>query len=230
MTILTVVVAVAVLAMVAAFQLISPKTTEPATPVPASVEDWPAVAATFTAYPTATPRGTLPPTPTSSPTPTSTPLPPPIWSELGYLTSVVYTGTAVVEVNREREGLGIVLGDDWVLLMAVGRVFVGTDLSEVEDSDVKIDGTSLRATLPHARILSVEILPEESRVFESNQSWLFSQYEGIEVEALKEARIELVRWVEDNPSMLELAEKVATLQLSQFLNKAGFEQVDITYR
>ena len=130
----------------------------------------------------------------------------------------------------EREGLGGILGSDRVLLMAVGRVFVGTDLSEVLDPDAEIEGTSLRAVLPHAKILSVELLPEESRVFDSNQSWLFSQYEGIEVEALKEARIQLVQWVEDSPSMLELAEKVATLQLSQFLRKAGFEDVEITYR
>ncbi len=191
---------------------------------------------------TATPTPTEPPTPTASPTatptpmptptltPTPTPLPLPKWSALGDLSSVAYTASTVVEMSRPRQGIGgVLLGADRVVLMAAGRIRAGVDLSKLKPSDVQINGRSIKLKLPRAQVLTVELLPEASRVFDSQRSWLFSEYEGLELEAMSEARRKLRAEAERDAAMLEMAETMTRLQLAEFLRKAGFEQVEIEF-
>jgi len=195
----------------------TPAPTEPPTP-------------TFTPAPTATPEPTPTPTATPTPTPTPTPLPLPKWGELGDLSSVEYTASTVVERSRPREGIsGVLLGTDRVVVMALGRIRAGVDLSKIKPSDVQVAGQSIRIRLPRAQVFTVELLPEASRVFDSQRSWLFSEYEGLELEALDEARRKLRQEAERNTAMLEIAETMARLQLSEFLRKAGFDQVEIEF-
>lgn len=191
---------------------------------------------------TATPMPTKPPTPTASPTarpspeptptltPTPTPLPPPKWSALGDLSSVEYTASTVVEMSRSRQGIGsVLLGADRVVLIAVGRIRAGVELSKIKPANVQINGRSIKLRLPRAQVLTVELLPEVSRVFDSQRSWLFSEYEGLELEAMNEARRKLRAEAERNAAMLEMAETMTRLQLTEFLRKAGFEQVEIEF-
>jgi len=197
---------------------------------------WPSPPPTFTPRPSPTPVLTATPlpsptrTPTPSPTPTPTPLPPPYWEELGYLTSIEFTSTAIVEKEREKPGVRSVLGADRVLLMAVGEVQAGVDLSRVQSSDFEIDGSRLVLVLPRASVTSVELLPGESRIYDSKHSWAFSEYEGLEKEALEQARQQLRETVQSSDSMMSLTERLARLQLSDFLRKAGFTEIDIVFR
>lgn len=180
--------------------------------------------------PTALPTETPAPEPTPTPTPTPTPLPPPKWNALGDLSTVEYTASTVVELSRPRRGIGgVLLGTDRVVLMAMGRIRAGVDLSKIKPSDVHINGRSIKIKVPRAQVLTVELLPEASRVFDSQRSWLFSEYEGLELEALDEARRKLRAEAERNAAMLEIAETMTRLQLAEFLRKAGFEQVEIEF-
>ncbi len=181
-----------------------------------------------TATPTPVPTST--PEPTPSPTTTPTPLPPPRWSELGDLSSVEYTASTIVERSRQRRGIGgVLLGTDRVVVMVMGKIRTGIDLSRIKPSDVQINGRSIKIKVPRVQVLAVELLPEASRVFDSQRSWLFSEYEGLELEALDEARRKLRAEAERNAAMLDIAETMARLQLAEFLRKAGFEQVEIEF-
>jgi hypothetical protein len=207
----------------------TPVAEEADTPKP--TEDWPDISATFTPTSLPTPRPTVTSTLTPTPTPTPTPLPPPPWGELGYLTSIEYTTQTGVEIERERSLGGIIsLTKDRILLMAVAEIQAGVDLTQIKETDVQIKGTSLRLTLPRAAITSVELLPKQSQVFDSERSWIFSQYEGIEIEALDKARTRLQEEANQNKNMLGLAEKFTRLQLEQFLHQLGFEEVEITFK
>ncbi|MCB0196888.1 MAG: DUF4230 domain-containing protein [Anaerolineae bacterium] len=189
-------------------------------------EDWPGEIS-----PTFTPLASVTPFPTPSSTPTPTPLPPPKWGELGYLTSIEYTDQTVVEINRKRSVGGIInLTQDRILLMAVGEIQVGIDLTKIQDTDVTINGKNLHVVLPRATITSVELLPNQSKVFDQKQSLFFSQYEGIEIEALDKAKEQLTTQAEQNQNMIGLAEKIARLQLEEFLRQLDFEQIEITFK
>jgi hypothetical protein len=178
--------------------------------------------ATFTPFPTVTPE----PTATSAPTPT--PMPPPQWRSLGNLSTIEYNNSTVVERARPKPGIaGPLLGNDRIVLMAMGRVRAGIDLSKISERDVQIQGNRIRVRLPKVEVFSVELLPNESRIYDSERSWLFSQYEGLELEAMEEARLKLLSEARADTQMLRIAESMARLQLREFLEKAGFEQVEI---
>jgi len=196
--------------------LVPPATTTLAT------EPWPTVPATYAA-PTmapATALGRLQPLPTPRPTPS--------WRELNYLTVVEFTTSTVVQEERTAEVplLGEVVSDR-LLLKAVGKVQVSIDLSQVRD--VTIGGAKITLTAPKPAVTSVELLPQRSQIFERTNVWLLSQYVGLESAALEQARQQMRAEIDENESMLRLAQEFARLQLTEFLRKTGYTEVEIHF-
>lgn len=158
----------------------------------------------------------------------ATPLPAPVWQELSYLTSVEFTAATVVQEERTTElpWLGNVVSDR-LLLKAVGEVQVGIDLAQV--TNVQLEGKKIRFTAPMPVVTSVELLPQQSQIYENVNVWLLSQYPGLETAALERARQQIRHEIATNDSMMKLAQEFARLQLVEFLEKAGFTTVEITF-
>jgi hypothetical protein len=194
--------------------------TEP-TSVPAA-EEWPTAPATFAAVqPTAQV--------VQRSMPTATLLPSPQWQELSYLTSIEFTTSSVVETQRKTDvPLVGEMVTDRLLLKVVGKVQVGIDLSQVQN--VRIEGKTIRFDAPKPIVTSVELLPNESQIFDHQQVLFMSQYAGMEKEAMETARQQLRQEVSQNASMMELAEEFARLHLTEFLRQAGFDTVTITFK
>ena len=197
---------------------------------PVPVEAWPTPPATYAAVAAVE---TVRPTP--MPTLAPTPLPPPVWKELNYLTSVEFTASSVVASQRTTDltlpGEIVLMNDlitDRLLLKAVGKVQMGINLGAV--SNVQIVGDKISLVVPRPEVVSVELLPDQSQIYDSIQVWFLSQYEGLETEALEQARTQLRSEVADNASMTKLAAEMARLQLTEFLRKTGFQTVEITFQ
>lgn len=197
-------------------------------------EPWPTVV-TATPSPTSTPVATVTPTATPRPTATATltPTPTPIVSpvqvrELGYLTTVAYKMQTIVEVSRP-SSLPLV-GDERVLMLVVGTVQAGVDLTRLADDDITIKGDEIRLRLPQAEVVSVELNLDELEIYDSRRRWLFSDYEGLEIEALGKAQDQLEGWAVNQAGVLELAETLARHRLSSFLYQLGFRKVVIEFK
>lgn len=197
-------------------------------------EDWPAPPDNFLAASgpitktVVSVERTPTPTRTPLPTPTIVALPTPSWSEMNHLTSVTFNAATIVEA--ERETTIALLGDirtDRLLLKVVGDVLVGIDLDKI--SNVETDGTAIRLSLPAPEILSVEILPQESQIFESTRTLFLSQYDGLETEALEKARQQLRIEITQNDGLMELARDKSRLQLTEFLESVGFQEIEINF-
>jgi hypothetical protein len=191
-------------------------------PAPAAVEEaWPEAPATYV------PPTVVAPAPLRS-VPTTPSLPPPVWRELSYLTTVEFTINSVVETERRTSvaWLGEMVTDR-LLMRAVGKVQVGIDLAQVRE--VEIDGSRIQFVAPQPVVTSVELLPEESRIYDQEQIVFLSQAAGMETEALEKARQQLRREVAENESMMKLAQQFARLQLTEFLRKAGFTEVEVSF-
>jgi hypothetical protein len=211
-------------------------------------EPWPTPNPTFTTTPI--PTSTNPPTPTSTPTATPTPTPTPSptatftptpivvgWRELGHLTSIEYTLQTIVEIEREpgeslwEKIVEIIPGSpDRILLVTAGNVQAGIDMTQIGENDVEIDGPRVKVVLPPATITSIELLPNETEIIVSQQKWVLSEYEGLEVEALGQARTQLEDWAINRNNILDKAEKLAQSQLENFLRQLGFEEIEITFK
>lgn len=189
------------------------------TPLAGVQEPWPTARATYAAPIIAA---------ASTPRPTPVSLPEPTWQELNYLTSVEFMASSVVEQERTADLL--VVGKvvtDRLLLKAVGKVQVGINLGQV--SHVQINGKKIHFSVPAPEVTSVELLPDQSKIYDRQQAAFLSQYEGMEKAALEQARLQLRTDVTNNASMMKLAQNFARLQLSEFLHKAGFVTVEIDF-
>lgn len=158
----------------------------------------------------------------------ATPVPAPVWQELSYLTSVEFTASTVVQEERTTEvpWLGKMVSDR-LLMKVVGEVQVGIDLAQV--TNVQIEGKKIRFTAPKPVVTSVELLPQQSQIYENVNVWLLSQYPGLETTALERARQQIRHEIATNDSMMKLAQEFARLQLVEFLEKAGFSTVEVTF-
>ena len=185
-----------------------------------------------TKAPTETPLPTQTAAPTATPMPTATPtaLPVPDWRAAGQLTSIEYINTIVIERNRPKTGLSMVIpGQDRIVLQVVGNIHAGIDLNKIKPENVRINGKAIRMVLPRAEIISVELMPEASRIYESDQTLIFSDYKGLEIEAMDEARQKLRENSEHNQKMLQMAETLARLQLTELLRSLGYEHIEIVF-
>lgn len=182
---------------------------------------------------TATPLpATETPLPTNTPTntPTPTPLPVPSWSETSKLTTLEYLNTVVIERKRTKEGIeSVIPGEDRIVMEVVGKIHVGIDLEKLPVSKIEINGKRIKLVIPHAKILSVELLPQESHIYEAGRTWVYSTYEGLEKEAFEEALMRLQENSPNNAKMLQMAETLARLQLTQLLRNLGYEEVIIEF-
>lgn len=193
--------------------------TAPQTPLP-----------TYTPFATFTPLPTYTPVPSPTPTPSPTPLPVIDWKQSGTLNVLDWTTTIVIERERKKEGVrSIIPGTDRVVLVVTGKLKAGVDLTRVEPQNVQINGTSIRIVVPRPAITAIELLPGESNVYDADRTWVFSEYAGLELEAMEEARVKLAGPNPTNTRMLETAEAVARLQLTNFLRDLGFQKVEVVF-
>lgn len=167
---------------------------------------------------------------TPFPTPTQIALPTPAWRKMNYLTTVKFKASTIVEAERTTDIslMGEVLGDittDRLLLKAVGEVSVGIDLSRI--SNVKIDGTTIHLKMPAVEVMAVEVLPKESQIYAKSSTIFLSQYEGLESDALDQARRQLRTEVIKNEGLMELTKKTSRLQLTEFLESVGYQNIEI---
>ncbi len=212
-----------------------PAPTTSAQPLPAAAEAVQQAAPqvplpTYTPYATLTPLPTYTPVPSPTPTPSPTPLPVINWKQSGTLNVLDWTTTIVIERVRKKEGVRSLLpGTDRVVLVVTGKLKAGVDLARVEPQNVQINGTSIRIVVPRPTITTVELLPGESNVYDADRTWVFSEYAGLELEAMEEARVKLAGPNPTNTRMLETAEAVARLQLTNFLRDLGFQKVEVVF-
>jgi hypothetical protein len=157
-------------------------------------------------------------------------VPLPVWRNIGELGIVEYTLMTEAEAKVERVGLMRIFGTDRVILEAVGRVKVGLDLTNLNDSQMERNGSSITLTLPGVSVLSVEMLPDQSRIRTAERSWIYSEYEGLELAAMARAQQQLAEMVTNNESMMSLAQELAELRLKEHLRRLGFTDITIRFK
>lgn len=159
---------------------------------------------------------------------TPAPLPAPVWQELSYLTTVEFTTSTVADEERSVELplVGYVVSDR-MLIKVVGEVQVGIDLSQVRD--VQVEGKVIRLTVPRPEVTSVELLLDQSQIYDSLNVFLLSQYPGLESAALEKASLQMRDDIANNDSMMRMAQEFSRLQLTEFLRKIGFSTVEINF-
>ena len=136
--------------------------------------------------------------------------------------------TESVPVTRESGGTEFEqsLSGERVLLIVVGEVEAGVDLSSLGADDVRVDGGTVTIRLPEPEVFSASLEEDETRVYDREFGLLNLRPDD---ELVEQARAEAERRVEEaarENGILEQAETNAEESIRAFVTSLGFERVE----
>jgi hypothetical protein len=137
----------------------------------------------------------------------------------------------VIEARDQQSRLwGLVQPKDAILLVAVGDVVAGVDLSKLRDEDVRIDpGThAVRLQLPAPEVLSSSLDERSTHVVLRVTDMLAERNEQLEGEARRQAEQEM-RDAAVAAGILERSRASADRTLRALLRSLGFDDVAIVF-
>ncbi len=137
----------------------------------------------------------------------------------------------VVEASDEQSHLwGMVQAKDAVLLVAVGDVVAGVDLSKVRDEDVRVDPEThtLHVRLPAPEVTSSTLDEHATHVYARSTDIFAKRNEQLEGEARRSAE-EQMRKAAIDGGILDRARTSAERTLRALFRSLGYKDVDLEW-
>jgi hypothetical protein len=137
----------------------------------------------------------------------------------------------VVEATDAQGRLGgLVQAKDALLLVAVGDVVAGVDLSKLRDSDVTVDPSThtVHVRLPAAEVMSATLDERATHVYSRTTDLLAARNEQLEGEARRHAE-EQMRAAAVQEGILDRARASADRTLRALLRSLGYENAEIDW-
>jgi hypothetical protein len=151
--------------------------------------------------------------------------------DLSRLESESYHVEKIVELTTAQSKLfGLVEAKDAILLVAVGDVVAGVDLSNLSDADVRADDAthSVRVTLPAPEVFTASLDEARTHVYERRTDVLASRNEKLEGLARGEAEKQM-RQAAIDEGILTRAKANAERTVRGLLRSLGFTSVDVQW-
>lgn len=134
----------------------------------------------------------------------------------------------VIDLEKDPSNLWEqMVGTDKLMLIAEGEVVAGFDLQKIDQKkDIKVQGTTIKITLPSPEILYSRIDNEKSYVYERKTGLLVKPDPTLEGRARLLAEQDLVKWAEQR-GIYQKAEVAGRAYLENFLRSLGFTDITI---
>lgn len=152
--------------------------------------------------------------------------------DLSQLVTSEYHVERVIDLSEKQQRLfGLMEAKDAILLVAVGQVTAGVDLSELRDGDVRADPIKsvVSVTLPPPRILSSRLDNERTYVHSRSTDLLAARKESLETRARQEAERSVVEAAKES-GVLERARAGARKAVESLVRSLGYQQVTVKFR
>lgn len=147
--------------------------------------------------------------------------------QMNDLATVEYVVTKMIRANDNTTWYK--LGDRKILISSKATITAGIDLSKLTPEQVKIDGKSIDLSLPHSKLISINIKPEDLRTEYQEVDLLRQPFTSEEKNALAIQAENQIRASVDSLGVLQTAETNASLFVNNFLLRLGYEQVRINF-
>lgn len=138
----------------------------------------------------------------------------------------------VVEVSDHQDAVfGLLSADDSLLLVAVGDVVAGVDLSKLDDKSIRTDWDkrSVKVTLPQPDIFMSRLDNDQTHVFTRKTDTLAKPNKDLEAKARKFAE-DSMRKAATDAGILDRARTQAERTVRATLKAMGFESVDVQFK
>ncbi|MGF1470908.1 MAG: DUF4230 domain-containing protein [Rubrobacteraceae bacterium] len=145
--------------------------------------------------------------------------------KLDRLDTVRLTESVIVTKETDGPELRRLLTGEELVLLAVGEVEAGVDLSDISESDVRVEGEGVEIRLPEPQISSVSLDEDKTRLYDRDQGLLnLRPDDALVEEARRDARDELLAAARRN-DILATADLNAQDTVRTFLTTLGYEEV-----
>jgi hypothetical protein len=151
--------------------------------------------------------------------------------DVAKLESTSFHVEKVVEASDEQSHLwGMVQAKDALLLVAVGDVVAGVDLTKVRDEDVRIDPVRhvVHIRLPAPEVTSSTLDEHATHVYARSTDVLAQRSEQLEGEARRSAEEQMRKMAVDG-GILERARASADRTLRALLRSLGYTEVELEW-
>lgn len=147
--------------------------------------------------------------------------------QMNDLATVEYIVTKIIKANDNKTWYK--MGDRKILMSCKATITAGIDLSKLNKEDVHIDGKNIELILPHSKLISLNIKPEDITTEYEAIDVLRQSFTSEERNALAIQAENQVRQSVESLGVLQTAETNAALFINHFLVKLGYEKINIRF-
>lgn len=152
--------------------------------------------------------------------------------DLARLETVSFHMERVVDLREHQSRMwGLIEADDAILLVAVGEVIAGVDLSTLGETDIRVDDErhSVSLNLPAVEVFSARLDSERTYVHQRTTDTLARRQEQLETRARQQAE-RSIREGAIEAGVLTRAQTNAARTLRGLLEALGFTEVELRWR
>ena len=147
--------------------------------------------------------------------------------EMSELASVEYVVTKIIKATDNKTWFK--LGERKILISCRATLTAGIDLSKIAEKDIEIDTKNISLVLPHARLLLLNIKPEDVKTEYEGVTAFRSGFTSAERDALAAQGEKHILNSIDSLGILQTAEINTSLILNNFLRRLGYEKINIHF-
>ena len=120
-------------------------------------------------------------------------------------------------------------GDRKILMSSKATIVAGIDLSKLSEDDFSIDGESITITLPRAKLLYINIKPEDIKTAYEEVSLFRTKFTSQEKNELAVQAENQIKESVPSLGVLVTAETNASLFVDNFLKNLGYKNINISF-
>jgi hypothetical protein len=143
------------------------------------------------------------------------------------LATAEYIVTKIIKASDNKTWYKV--GDRKILMSCKASLVAGIDLSQLTENDININEESITLTLPHAKLLYINIKPEDIKTVFKEVSLFRNNFSSREKDQLAAQAEKQIKQSVDSLGILVTAETNAALFINEFLQKEGFKNININF-
>lgn len=147
--------------------------------------------------------------------------------QMNELATVEYIVTKIIKANDNQTWYK--LGNRKIVMSCRATLTAGINLSLIKPENVRINGTEIELSLPHATLISLNIKPEDIAKEYETVSILRNTFSAAERNELAVQAENQIRNSVNELGILTTAETNASLFVNNFLSRLGYKKISIRF-
>lgn len=143
------------------------------------------------------------------------------------LATAEYVVTKIIKANDDKTWYKA--GDRKILMSCKASLVAGIDLSKLSEEDITIDGENITINLPRAKLLYINIKPEDIKTEYEDVSLFRTKFTSQEKNELAVQAENQIKASVQSLGILTTAETNASLFIDNFLKNLGYKNINIHF-